>query len=86
MLFVYSKMAKAKALSDEEKGQIKAFLKSGWSLRSIARELKRSLCVIQNFTKNPSIYGTKKASGRKRKLSSRDERNISRLESNSLKR
>ena len=53
-------MAKGKALSDFEKGQIQAFFDSGISKREIARRLGRSLCVVCNFLSKADAYGKTK--------------------------
>jgi len=70
-------------LSEFEKGQIVAFQSLGKSQRAIAKELKRSRCVVQNYLAKQQRYGKKKRKGRKRKLSKRDERQIGKLASNS---
>ena len=58
----------------------------GKSLKSIAKDVGRSPHVIRNFIENRDGYGTHfNRSGRKKKLSARDERQIARAASNSMK-
>lgn len=78
-------MPSGKRLSENEKGQIEAFFKSGMSFRKIAKEMKRSDRVVRNFLQNKSEYGTKKNPGRPRKLSNQDERRVTRAASNSTR-
>lgn len=76
-------MPRGVALSDYEKGRIDTYAKNGTSHREIARKMKRSLCVINNYLKDPSKYNTIKRSGRKPKLNARQKRSILRRASNS---
>ena len=59
-------MAKAKKLSLLERGRIVELHKQGLSQRAIAAEVGRSKTV--NFLKDPEHYGTKKSSGRPKKI------------------
>uniref|UniRef100_A0AAQ5XD73 Transposase IS30-like HTH domain-containing protein n=1 Tax=Amphiprion ocellaris TaxID=80972 RepID=A0AAQ5XD73_AMPOC len=61
-------MAKAKKLSLLERGQIVELHKQGLSQCAIAAEVGRSKTVILNFLKDPEHYGTKKSSGRPKKM------------------
>ncbi|XP_054642105.1 zinc finger and SCAN domain-containing protein 2-like [Dunckerocampus dactyliophorus] len=61
-------MAKAKKLSLFERSRIVELHKQGLSQRAIAAEVGRSKTVIQNFLKDPEHYGTKKSSGRPKKI------------------
>uniref|UniRef100_A0A3P8U947 Tc1-like transposase DDE domain-containing protein n=1 Tax=Amphiprion percula TaxID=161767 RepID=A0A3P8U947_AMPPE len=61
-------MAKAKKLSLLERGRIVELHKQGLSQRAIAAEVGRSKTVILNFLKDPEHYGTKKSSGRPKKI------------------
>uniref|UniRef100_A0A3P8S1N2 Transposase IS30-like HTH domain-containing protein n=1 Tax=Amphiprion percula TaxID=161767 RepID=A0A3P8S1N2_AMPPE len=61
-------MAKAKKLSLLERGRIVELHKQGLSQRVIAAEVGRSKTVILNFLKDPEHYGTKKSSGRPKKI------------------
>lgn len=81
--FKYQTMPRGTKLSDFEQGQIKALYDRGVSMREIGRKINRSLCVIQNFLKNPENYGTNNHHGAKRKLDPRTEARISRAASNS---
>ncbi len=73
-------MPRAKKLTDFEKGFIIEKHNSGKFISLISKEIGRSRCVIINYLKNTSTYGTKKHSGRKKKLSPRVERGIINLE------
>lgn len=77
------KMGRGKALSQFERGKITALAEVNTSICEIARNLKRSPCVIANYLRNPQNYGTKTSGGRPRILSERDRRLIGRLASNS---
>ena len=72
-------MPKGKRLSEYEKGKIDGLKEEGWSNRKIAEEIGRSRCVIDNYINLRENYGQKKSSGRKRKLTRRDERAVVRL-------
>lgn len=61
-------MAKAKKLSLLERGRIVELHKQGLSQRAIAAEVGRSKTVILHFLKDPEHYGTKKSSGRPKKI------------------
>ena len=62
-------MAKAKKLTVFERGRIVELHKQGLSQRAIAAEVGRSKTVILHFLKDPQGYGTKKSSGRPKKIS-----------------
>uniref|UniRef100_A0A8R1HGL8 Leishmanolysin-like peptidase n=1 Tax=Caenorhabditis japonica TaxID=281687 RepID=A0A8R1HGL8_CAEJA len=51
----------------------------------ISRYVKKSRSAIRSYLNNPLYYGKKKSTGRPRKITSRDERNIIRVVSNSPK-
>uniref|UniRef100_A0A3P8TEG4 Transposase Tc1-like domain-containing protein n=1 Tax=Amphiprion percula TaxID=161767 RepID=A0A3P8TEG4_AMPPE len=55
-------------LSLLERGRIVELHKQGLSQRAIAAEVGRSKTVILNFLKDPEHYGTKKSSGRPKKI------------------
>uniref|UniRef100_A0A672YZS2 Transposase IS30-like HTH domain-containing protein n=1 Tax=Sphaeramia orbicularis TaxID=375764 RepID=A0A672YZS2_9TELE len=61
-------MAKAKKLSLLERGRIVKLHKQGLSQRAIAAEVGGSKTVILNFLTDPEHYGTKKSSGRPKKI------------------
>ncbi|OWZ20081.1 Transposase, partial [Phytophthora megakarya] len=48
----------------------------GHSVNAIAQRLERSWNVINNYLRNPDTYGTRKSSGRPRKLSPAAERRL----------
>ncbi|RXN19566.1 Transposable element Tc3 transposase [Labeo rohita] len=62
-------MAKAKRLSVFDRGRIVELHKQGLTQRAIGAELGRSKTVILHFLKDPESYGTKKSSGRPKKIS-----------------
>lgn len=76
-------MPKGKNLTEYEKGQIQAFHQSGISNREIARKSKRSHDVVNKYLKNPAAYGSKKRSGRPKKVTPRQQRRIINTASNS---
>uniref|UniRef100_A0A096MIM2 Transposase IS30-like HTH domain-containing protein n=1 Tax=Poecilia formosa TaxID=48698 RepID=A0A096MIM2_POEFO len=62
-------MAKAKKLTDFERGKIVELHKQGLSQRAIAAEVGPSKTVILHFLNDPEGYGTKQSSGRPKKIS-----------------
>lgn len=76
-------MGRAKQLNATEKASIDALAEAGLSLRAIARQLGRSRHVVRNYRLNPASYGIKKRRVLPRKLSSRAQRRICSLVSNS---
>jgi transposase len=69
-------------LSEHEKSRIESLKLAKLSNRQIAKNLKRSLNVINNYIKNPSKYDKKRRSGRKLVLTARDRRHIIKKASN----
>jgi len=69
-------MARGVKLSNYEKGQIDTRHGQGESNRSIAKQIKRTLSVVNNYLKDPAGYGTKKRNNYKKKLNDRDARQI----------
>lgn len=69
-------MAKGKALSEYEKGQIDTFKSQGRSNRKIAEEIGRSLNVVNRYVRDPKNYGITKSPGAPPKLNERDKRRI----------
>jgi transposase len=78
-------MPRGTKLSEFEKGQIMALHEEGRANKAIARRINRSAKVVRNFISDPTAYGTKKHTGRKRILSPRNERCIRSAASNSFK-
>lgn len=78
-------MPRGKKLTEYEKGQIDAFRAEGKGYKAIAKELGRSTSGIKHYVLKHNDYGTKKRSGRPKKLTRRDERAIGRAASNSTK-
>lgn len=78
-------MPRAKELTDYEKGQIDAYRTEGKGYGEIAKQLGRSRGAVQDYVTKRRGYGQKKRSGRPKKLSKRDERQIGRAASNSFK-
>ncbi|KAI5152860.1 hypothetical protein ENBRE01_3071 [Enteropsectra breve] len=75
-------MGKRKPLSDNEQGQIQAFLALGMPKSTIARELSRSRSVIAAYKKKGSLYGTTPHNGRPRAISPRTTKAIIKLAKN----
>ena len=71
MFELFVSMGRKHALSGVKKGQIFADKKGDISSRKIARRNDRSPFVVNIFLKLRNIYGTKKSSGRPRKLTPR---------------
>uniref|UniRef100_A0A3Q2CY20 Transposase IS30-like HTH domain-containing protein n=1 Tax=Cyprinodon variegatus TaxID=28743 RepID=A0A3Q2CY20_CYPVA len=69
-------MAKAKKLTDFERDRIVELHKQGLSQRAIAAEVGRSETVILHILNYPEGYGTKKSSGRPKKISTALSRRI----------
>ena len=69
-------MPKGPKLSEQERGQIRAYKEEGHSNRWIARKIGRDSRVIDRFVKNPDTYGTAKSPGRPQKLTARAKRRI----------
>lgn len=82
-LWLKNVMPRGKKLTEREKGLIEAYHREKISNREIARRLKRSHHVVDNFLNNPQLYGVKKSSGRPPKLSPRQKRHIVNVASNS---
>ncbi len=77
-------MGRGKTITEFERGQVKAFKAAGLSIRQIAGKIHRSInCVSQCVQRGPDA-APKVSSGRKKKLSERDERNIVRHASNKV--
>jgi transposase len=68
-------------LTEYEKGQIDTLRGTGLSQRGIARELGRSLSVVQNYLREGPAYGTKQRGPKPKALSERDERQIIKMAS-----
>ena len=79
----YHQMPRGSHLSDEEQAQISALHTAGLTNREIARQLLRSPSVVSRYLRAPESYGCKGRSGRPKKLTAQDERQIGRLVSNS---
>ena len=62
-------MGKATRLTDIERGKILKLRGQNFSQRAIAYEIGRSKTVVANFLKDPDIYGSKKSTGRPKKIS-----------------
>lgn len=78
-------MPRGLTLTEYERGQITAFHESNVSMNIIANRIGRSRAVVQNFLKNPAGYHTIKRKGVEKKLTTRDERRIANMASNSSK-
>ena len=69
-------MGRGPKLTVSEKKKIIEFNKKNMSLRVIAKKIVRSHNVVRSFLKDPLIYGTKKTTGRKKKVTPRLKRHI----------
>lgn len=69
-------MPKGRVLSLAEREAIAELHRAGASGREIAKKLERSKTVVLNFLRAPAQYGRIKRSGRKRALSTEDERRL----------
>ncbi|KAF2344285.1 Tc3 transposase DNA binding domain [Trinorchestia longiramus] len=69
-------MAGRQVLRDYDRGRIVELGKKGMSHRAIASELNKSKTVVTNFLKNPTEYGTKKWTGRPKKITPALDRRI----------
>ncbi|KAG3198617.1 hypothetical protein PC128_g5931 [Phytophthora cactorum] len=67
---------KGKQLTDKRKGQTLAYKETKLSTNAIATRVGRSWRVLDSFLSNPKVYGTKKSSGRPRKLTPTAERRL----------
>jgi len=75
-------MGKGLAITDYERGEIEAYHASGMSTRQIAETIDRSQKLVLNCLSRGTDQPSGKSTGRKRKLSERDDRNILRHASN----
>ena len=75
-------MGKDNPLTDFERGQIEAHLQNGTSCRKIAKLLGRSLTSVLNSVNRGTENPAGKSTGRKRKLTVRDDRHIAHEASN----
>ena len=75
-------MPKATQLSESEKRFILDLHKNKCSHREIAKKINRSKTVVTSFLKDPIKYGSKKRTGRRRKVDERTKRHVLRAASN----
>lgn len=78
-------MTRGKDFSDTEKAKIEAFREAGKGYGYIAKKLNKSKSAISSFVLKRMGKAQKKRTGRKRKISKRDERQIARSASNEIK-
>lgn len=70
-------MARGKYLSDYEKGRIDSFISQKMTIYKIAKELKRSYCVVKRYANLKERYNVNEhKKGRKSVLTNRDKRAI----------
>jgi len=72
-------MPRGVMLTQEEKTKLKTHMECGVSNRKIAKNIGRSLNVVNNFFRLGENYGKIKRGGRKQRLSKRLKRSITRL-------
>lgn len=75
-------MGRGSAITSNERGQIKAFHELGLSYREIANKIGRSKTLVEDCIHRGVDIDPGVSSGRKRKLSERDDRHIANLASN----
>uniref|UniRef100_A0A8R1DHH3 HTH_Tnp_Tc3_1 domain-containing protein n=1 Tax=Caenorhabditis japonica TaxID=281687 RepID=A0A8R1DHH3_CAEJA len=78
-------MGRAPLHTVSEQAQISVMHQLGSSFHMISRYVKKSRSAIRSYLNNPLYYGKKKYTGRPRKVTSHDERNIIRVFFNSPK-
>uniref|UniRef100_A0A8R1IJC8 HTH_Tnp_Tc3_1 domain-containing protein n=1 Tax=Caenorhabditis japonica TaxID=281687 RepID=A0A8R1IJC8_CAEJA len=78
-------MGRAPLHTVAEQVHISVMHQLGSSLHMISRYVIKTRSDIRSYLNNPLYYGKKKSTGRPRKVTSRDERNIIRVVSNSPK-
>ncbi|CAF1614944.1 unnamed protein product [Adineta ricciae] len=74
-------MPKAIQLTEDEKRRILDLHKQNYSHREIAKKINRSKTVVINFSKDPLKYGSRKRTGRRRKVDEHTKRHILRAAS-----
>ena len=75
-------MGRCKMLTDYEKGRIDQLKSLNWSNRQIAREINRDNTTVSRYIRVPSIYGSKKSSGRPKSLGKRTIKKVVKLATN----
>jgi len=69
-------MAKGKALTSYEKGQVDALQGIGFNITQIANKINRSRCAIRNYLNLGTNYDTERSTGRKSTLGSITKKKI----------
>ena len=77
-------MPRGQVLTNSERAVILALKEQALSNRLIAKKLKRSSNVVNNFLRSPENYGKRVQKGRPAALSERDKRSILKIASNSM--
>ena len=72
-------MGRGKRLNESERAKIEVLAEYGLSAAEIAKKIKRSTHVVNNFLKLAKNYGQNRNAGRKPTVSERDKREIYRL-------
>uniref|UniRef100_A0A8R1IMC3 HTH_Tnp_Tc3_1 domain-containing protein n=1 Tax=Caenorhabditis japonica TaxID=281687 RepID=A0A8R1IMC3_CAEJA len=78
-------MGRGKTLTMPERAQVDLMVQLKMSVSLISARIHRSRTVIKSYISGPVAYGTSKSTGRARKLKQRDERNVARAVSNTMK-
>ena len=78
----FSPMSLKKRLTDEERGQVKAYLNMNLSVAEIARRLGRSRAVVSSYISDPEGYATRSSPGQPKALNRRSEGQLLRAASN----
>lgn len=77
-------MSRGKQLTAKERGKIDAFKQEGYSNRQVAKKIKRSHSVVDNYLKLGDKYGIKKKTGRKSTITPLTKKRIFQLASEKL--
>ena len=75
-------MPRAIQLTETEKRSILDLYKENKSHREIARKINRSKTAVTNFLKDPLRYGSRKRTGRRKKVDDHTKRLVLRTASN----
>lgn len=72
-------MGKGPAITDQERGAVKALHDAGKSNRAIAKQIGRSECAVRNVLREQTPVQGKVKRGRPKKLTERDVRRVFKL-------
>uniref|UniRef100_A0A8R1EXV4 HTH_Tnp_Tc3_1 domain-containing protein n=1 Tax=Caenorhabditis japonica TaxID=281687 RepID=A0A8R1EXV4_CAEJA len=78
-------MARGKTLTMPERAQVDLMVQLNMSISLMSARIHCSRTLNDCYMSDPVAYGTSKSTGRARKLKQRDERNVARAVSNTMK-